>query len=48
LLLKQQWKCKTICHFVTNGEHLHASWGNEMKFTEKIEKELIYSNNPNL
>jgi hypothetical protein len=20
-------------------------WGNEMKFTEKIEKELIYSNN---
>jgi hypothetical protein len=25
-----------------------TSWGNEMKFTEKIEKELIYSNNQNL
>ena len=22
-----------------------TSWGNEMKFTEKIEKELIYNNN---
>jgi hypothetical protein len=27
---------------------LLTSWGNEMKFTEKIEKELIYSNNQNL
>jgi hypothetical protein len=27
LLLKQQWKCKIICHFVTNGEHLYVfSW----------------------
>jgi hypothetical protein len=25
-----------------------TSWGNEMKFTEKIEKELIYSNDQNL
>jgi hypothetical protein len=25
-----------------------TTWGNEMKFTEKIEKELIYSNNQNL
>ena len=25
-----------------------TSWGNEMKFTEKIEKELFYSNNQNL
>jgi hypothetical protein len=25
-----------------------TSWGNEMKFTEKIEKELIYSKNQNL
>jgi hypothetical protein len=25
-----------------------TSWGNEMKFTEKIEKELIYSINQNL
>jgi hypothetical protein len=25
-----------------------TSWGNEMKFTEKIETELIYSNNQNL
>jgi hypothetical protein len=25
-----------------------TSSGNEMKFTEKIEKELIYSNNQNL
>ena len=25
-----------------------TSWGNEMKLTEKIEKELIYSNNQNL
>jgi hypothetical protein len=24
LLLKQQWKCKIICHFVTNGEHLYV------------------------
>jgi hypothetical protein len=24
LLLKQQWKCKIICHFVTNGEHFPA------------------------
>ena len=24
LLLKQQRKCKIICHFVTNGEHLHV------------------------
>ena len=24
-----------------------TSWGNEMKFTEKIEKELTYSNNQN-
>ena len=25
-----------------------TSWGNAMIFTEKIEKELIYSNNQNL
>jgi hypothetical protein len=25
-----------------------TSWDNEMKFTEKIERELIYSNNQNL
>jgi hypothetical protein len=25
-----------------------TSWGNEMKYTEKIEKELIYSNNQNV
>jgi hypothetical protein len=25
-----------------------TSWDNEMKFTEKIEKELIYGNNQNL
>jgi hypothetical protein len=24
LLLKQQWKCKIICHFVINGEHLYV------------------------
>jgi hypothetical protein len=21
---KQQWKCKLICHFVTNGEHVYV------------------------
>jgi hypothetical protein len=33
-------------HLITNIPL--TSWGNEMKFTEKIEKELIYSNNQNL
>jgi hypothetical protein len=30
LLLKKQWICKIICHFVTNGKHLYVlSWQNQ-------------------
>jgi hypothetical protein len=37
---------KRIAALITNIPL--TSWGNEMKFTEKIKKELIYSNNQNL
>ena len=38
--------CISTAALITNI--LLTSWDNEMKFTEKIERELIYSNNQNL
>jgi hypothetical protein len=34
-VLKQQWKCKIICHFVTNGEHLYAFSRQNQPFSRK-------------
>jgi cyanate permease len=42
-----QWKHSISTAALITNIPLTA-WGNEMKFTEKIEKELIYSNNQNL
>ena len=44
-------KWQTILHFHCwfNNKYIpFTSWCNEMIFTEKVEKELIYSNNQNL
>jgi hypothetical protein len=38
--------CISTAALITNNTL--TSWSNEMKCTEKIEKELIYSNNQNL
>jgi hypothetical protein len=41
-------KWQIILHFHCCFNNKATPWGNEMKFTEKIEKELIYSSNQNL
>ena len=45
--LVTQWQifCISTAALITNIPL--TSWGNAMKFTEKIEKELIYNNNQN-